>query len=162
MLFVTAIDRQAQWRNFSCQLDELELALDVAHSIACQGDTLINVCLLDGTSRLELPAAAFDEHPFTEVIQQLRAEWEFVLAQPVRSARSPMPSGSARQRLHALQEAKIQNLRRTIRHLQALIDTSQRVLLPSLRQERSLRHYQRLVDRQRSALARAEAAQVTL
>jgi len=83
-LFLTAIDQQGQWRDFSCRLTSLELAFDVVSLLAARGNTIIKAEVIHNNECTKLPVNAFDGTHFSAVIQQLESEWQLILSHPVQ------------------------------------------------------------------------------
>ena len=73
---------QAGPRHFSCSIKTLEDALTLLQSIAAQGDQLSSAYLIDQHSRLKLPVRAIDGESFAMPFEDLKREWEDVLAGP--------------------------------------------------------------------------------
>lgn len=82
-LSFTASTKQNKLRHFSCQLPELEVALDVLNSIALKGDKILRVQISDEDSCMELPAEAFDGESFTDSLHQLEEQWQLALRESV-------------------------------------------------------------------------------
>lgn len=119
ILSFTAIDKNAQLRDFSCQFTELENALDVLSSIASQGDTLLAAYVTDEESRLELPVEVFDGQQFSASFKQLEEQWQAILNEPIQSkkANDTWYVNLMQQRIK-LYEQKIDSLSQLITELQ--------------------------------------------
>ncbi|WP_420151076.1 hypothetical protein [Spirosoma sp.] len=121
ILSFTAIDASAQLRNFFYQQEELENALDILSAIASQGDTLLNACIIDEKSRLELPVEAFDGQQFSDSIKQLEKQWQTVLSESTRTTEEndTWYVELTRQRVK-LYEDRLDQLTKTINQLEVL------------------------------------------
>lgn len=87
ILWFTALDKHVQFRNFSCQLTDFDVALDVLCTITAQGSKLLTARIIDEGNHLELSVNAFDGEPLTGPIRQLKEQWQAILSEPVRSLR---------------------------------------------------------------------------
>ncbi|RZK37676.1 MAG: hypothetical protein EOO61_08690 [Hymenobacter sp.] len=83
-LFLTALDQQANQREFDCQLNSLEDSFDFLSRIVARGDTLVSAYILEDSNRTVLPVAAFDGLPLSIGIQALQQEWQSILREPQR------------------------------------------------------------------------------
>lgn len=88
ILSFTAIDKNDHFRDFFCQIADLEIACDLLSRITMLGDTLVRTQLIDEGNQMELPIDAFDGAPFSESMQQLETQWQEVLNEPVRAVLS--------------------------------------------------------------------------
>ena len=77
---LTAITPQGQWRSFSFQHPDLEIAYSLLQNIVQQGDTLLDVRLLDEHGDLLLPVDDFEKPYFVNPIELFRQQWETLLA----------------------------------------------------------------------------------
>lgn len=152
VLFITAINRQAQARQFSYHTGELEKALDLLSSIIELGDTLLKVQIADEDGLLELPLEAFDKEPFSDAIHQLKIEWERILAQPVSPQLVPVLADDLNQRVQKLHQNQEASLRATIDRIQDLIEHTEESLREGTRKARLVTHYQVMIDRYRHSL----------
>lgn len=91
MLFLTTIDPSNIKREFNCGFTSMEANFDFLSSIVAEGNTLVDAYILEGSSRMELPVAAFDGVPLSEVIRALQQEWEAVLSQPLQPLSAHRP-----------------------------------------------------------------------
>ena len=80
MLFVKALDAENQIRDFFCQIYELETGLGALSAIAVRGNKLIDAYIIEEGNKTRLPIQAFDSQDLIVPIQQLRSEWETILA----------------------------------------------------------------------------------
>lgn len=80
MLYLTTLDKDAQIREFICQLNELETAIAALSAIAAQGDKMIEAYILEEGERTRLSIQAFDHQDLILPIQQLQSEWQAILA----------------------------------------------------------------------------------
>ena len=85
-LSFTAIDDGADLQDFSCDLDNLEDALDILSVVALDGHTIVKAYILDEGNRIELPAAVFDGKPISRSVKKLEKQWQTILKKPVRSS----------------------------------------------------------------------------
>jgi len=85
VLFLTAINRKAEFRDFFCLLGSLEHAFDALSAIAATGDRIIEARLLDEGKWTTLPIDIFDGQSFSTAIRVLETEWQQVLAQPLHA-----------------------------------------------------------------------------
>lgn len=81
-LVLTTVDKQAQFRDFVCQLSTLELLLDAINAIALTSDLIIKAQLFDeGKEKgIELPIDGFDGQPISQQLQTLKKQWQQVLS----------------------------------------------------------------------------------
>ena len=82
ILSFTAIDKRNEFRAFSCQLNDLETALNTVSSISSEGDTIISAQVADESSCLNLPIDVFDGEIFSVPLQQLKKQWQAILHEP--------------------------------------------------------------------------------
>ena len=82
-LFLTALDQQGHYREFSCLLSSLEANFDLLNRIIAQGDILLSAYVMEDTTRTDLPVAAFDGLPASSGIRTLEREWQAILNSPV-------------------------------------------------------------------------------
>ncbi|GAB4015789.1 hypothetical protein GCM10028808_42120 [Spirosoma migulaei] len=82
-LSFTASTTEDQLRHFSCQLPELEIALDVLSSITLKGDKILKAYISDEDGSMELPTEAFDGEPFTDPLHQLAEQWQIALGESI-------------------------------------------------------------------------------
>ncbi|UHG94836.1 hypothetical protein [Spirosoma oryzicola] len=155
----TTLTKDRQWREFSCQLDELEVGLDVLLSIVKMGDQLINAYLTDGDSRLALPVEAFEGDSFSEPIGQLKREWEQLLAQPPVS--QSLTSVDWRKTeviepLIALKQRRIDGLQDTLNQMQQLLYTTELGMQEGPYKTRLITHYELIINRYTNSIARIE------
>ena len=78
---ITTRNTQGEIQNFACQLNSLEISLDVVSSIAGQGDQLLKVVLTDQGATTLLPLEVFDGQSFSKPIKRLEREWQLILCQ---------------------------------------------------------------------------------
>lgn len=109
-LSFTAIDRHNQFRDFSCQLASLEVALDVLSKITMQGSKILTAYIVDEGKRIQLSSEAFDGVSFSEPIYQLEKQWQEILGEPIRSAETvnDWHIQLTRQRIKILEEKIVQ------------------------------------------------------
>ncbi|QDK80814.1 hypothetical protein EXU85_20265 [Spirosoma sp. KCTC 42546] len=79
IFFITTLDRQGDYRHFHFDLPELETGLEVLNRIVAKGEVLVNVTLIDGSSIIHLPIAAFDGQPCQAAIHALELDWRELL-----------------------------------------------------------------------------------
>lgn len=89
ILFLTALDEKANWREFTCDLGSLENKFDFLSKIVARGTTLLTAYILDDNQRTDLPLAAFDGIPLSTGISALQEEWQAILSQPRWPSRLP-------------------------------------------------------------------------
>lgn len=116
MLFLTAFDRQANVRKFSCYLHSIEATFDFLNRVVSRGDTLLDAHLVDRGSRIDLPLAAFDGIPISPGIQALQQEWQAILNEPRQEA------------TWVRQEEIIELIRQRIRQCEVNIGTHERMI----------------------------------
>lgn len=142
MLFITALDHEAQHQEFGCGLTSLEENLDFVNRIITEGYTLVTACLVENTSRTDLPVAAFDGVPMTPVLKALQDEWQTILTEP-----SSLPSvhqnelkAITRRRLDAYQ-LNIRGHQQMIGYLEQWLQRTQDRMLSEPRKSRLLQQY---------------------
>lgn len=86
ILILKATGRDGLFRDFTCQLDRLELALDVLSRLVAQGETLHEAYIIDRDARLTLPVDVFDGQPFEQPMLRLEKEWQLILNTPIRTS----------------------------------------------------------------------------
>ncbi|UFH54181.1 hypothetical protein [Spirosoma sp. KNUC1025] len=86
ILSFSALDDSSCPQDFSCELPELEDALDVLTMVAYQGNTILYAYILDEGKRTELPCDVFDGKPLSASLKRLEKQWQAVLKKPVRSS----------------------------------------------------------------------------
>lgn len=116
ILFFSALDNQANHRDFSCGLSSLEANWDLLSSLVAQGSTLLTAYVIDDDVRTNLPLAAFDGFPLSVDIQALQTEWRTILSTP-RSVNS-----IHREELIALTRQRVHNAERAIIAQERMID----------------------------------------
>lgn len=161
ILSFTAFDKQAEFRKFSCQITELEGALDLLSTITAQGDTIIEAHVIDEGTRTELPPEAFDGHPFFESLQELEVEWQTVLNEPVCSAllSNNYQVEVTRQRLK-LYEDRIAQLTRIIdKFEQFRRRTTDAPTHDEPGKDKLIRHYDTMLNTYRKYMDRARVGQ---
>lgn len=165
ILSFTALDKNAEFRKFFCQLTELEVALDILSSVTRQGDTIIEAHVIDEGVRTELPPEAFDGKPLSESISQLEMEWQSILNEPVCSAlfKNNWQVELTRQRIKNY-EAKLIQLTQLINKFEQFRQRTERTptydgpgrdkLLQCY--DSTIRTYQRYIDRAKAGQHEAE------
>lgn len=78
-LLLTAIDLEGEFRDFSCQLIDIDIGFDLLSQLASKGNILVKVRLLEESSGTYLPHEAFDEKPVLPVIKELEKDWQQIL-----------------------------------------------------------------------------------
>jgi hypothetical protein len=153
MLHLSVITHEAEARNFSCQIKDIESGFDLLCTFVERGETLVNASLIDATGRIQLPVEAFDEHSMSESIRQLTNQWEGLLKadskRPVQWNSSELKkyiSFSKRQRTSVMKN--------TLAHMQYLMQVAQDEMREGPCKTRLLRHYQGIIDRYTNSLAR--------
>ncbi|RZK31620.1 MAG: hypothetical protein EOO61_17800 [Hymenobacter sp.] len=79
ILLLTAIDSAGEFREFSCQLPDIDSGFAVLTTIASLGQTLVKARLLEESSWTSLPHEAFDELPVLPIIKELEKDWQQLL-----------------------------------------------------------------------------------
>ena len=159
ILSVTAIDRQRQWRNFFCQVDELEAAFDILNGIVRQGDQPIKALIIDEDGCIELPAEVFDEASLSASVRALKQDWELILALPVRAFRNEYKADSEWfSRLIALRQMRVEQLQDSLSRMQQLLRNTKKGMPKGPYKTRMINRYQTVINRYTHLLARAQAA----
>jgi hypothetical protein len=142
VLYLSAIDKKGETRNFSCQLSEFEAAFNILNSIVANGDTLLSANILDADNSTALPLEAFDGVPFLDVFRDLESEWKSALGaselqfSPIN--RQEMVNWT-RQRVNWY-ESRITSLELTISRVGLLLDRTKEA------QTRLVDHYKSLIN----------------
>ncbi|CCH51849.1 hypothetical protein BN8_00802 [Fibrisoma limi BUZ 3] len=149
ILSFTAIDKNAQLRNFSCMLDGLEVALDVLTTIVSFGDTILDAQVEEDDSAIQLPCEVFDGESMSVHIQQLEQEWQAILSEPFRSPKTDGKEEllSLTRRRVTLYETRINLLNQASSTFESLIRQTEEALPEGIRKNQ-------LLDRYRSTLSR--------
>lgn len=158
ILSFTAIDTNTQFREFFCQLAELEEALDLLSTIASQGDRILCAHLIDGKSRIELPVDALDGQSFASPLQQLEQQWQAALKEP---ARRSLPDKNwrtdlTRQRIQ-LYDDRISQIKQVISHIELLCVFVEETAHYEPRRTNYINHYQLLLATYHQQIERAQA-----
>ncbi|GAB2552606.1 hypothetical protein [Spirosoma aerophilum] len=82
-LIFSAIDTQAQFRNFSWWFTNLETIYDVLNSVVARGSQLVKIEIVENDQRTALPVEAFDGTFSSEAIYKLEQEWQQLLSTSV-------------------------------------------------------------------------------
>lgn len=80
LLFLKALDEDDQFREFICQVYELETALGTLSAIVAQGNKILEAYIIEEGQRTHLSTQAFDHQDLVYPIQQLQSEWQTILA----------------------------------------------------------------------------------
>lgn len=78
-LLLTAIDLEGEFREFACQLPDLDNGFTILTTIASLGHTLVEARVLEESSWTSLPHKAFDDTPVLPVIKELEKDWQQIL-----------------------------------------------------------------------------------
>ncbi|AUD06784.1 hypothetical protein [Spirosoma pollinicola] len=81
ILLLTAIDSAGEFREFACQLPDIDSGFALLTTIASLGHTLVKVRLLEESSWSYLPHEAFDEMPVLPIIKELEKDWQQLLTE---------------------------------------------------------------------------------
>jgi hypothetical protein len=81
-LLLTAVDRQGELREFTCQLPDIDSGFDVLSELAATGNILVEARLFEEDSWTPLPPEAFDGQPISPRIRELQKDWQLILNQP--------------------------------------------------------------------------------
>jgi hypothetical protein len=122
MLFLTSVDRENQYRPFSCQLNRLEVAFDFLSDIVGKGSTLKEAYIVDEGKRTDLPIAVFDGEPFLLAMQELEKDWQSLLNDPIISA------STSAQQLTPLFQKRVQQFETRIATYQQMIGRLEQLL----------------------------------
>ncbi|MGA0559617.1 hypothetical protein ACO2Q8_23355 [Larkinella sp. VNQ87] len=163
VLTLTTIDNQQQWRNFFCQVDELETAFDILSGIVQRGSQPVRASLRDGNGIIDLPLDIFNNHPFSEPIRILKKEWESILAQPLHKpvVQELTPSEWFTRLLKAKQN-RIENLQKTLGQMQNLLLSTKKEMAKGPYKTRLMQRYQSSIDRYADLLAQAQLSYTAL
>jgi len=85
-LFLTAIDECNQLREYTCPLQQLDVAFKILNDIVAQGHTLISSHIVEDDHATSLPVEAFYGACFLAAMTELEQEWQTILSKPVRLA----------------------------------------------------------------------------
>ncbi len=155
VLFLTAFDKQADVREFCCQLNSMEATFDFLSSLVARGDTLLMAYMVEDNKRIDLPLDAFDGSPFLEAMQYLQQEWQSILAPA-----TDVDAVHYKDMLVLLQkrirqyETSISMHERMINQFSHWLRQMQNSPLTSPGRELFIRTYQRMIDLHRTHLAR--------
>jgi hypothetical protein len=161
MLFrLTILDHQAQFREFSCMLDKLEVGFDFLNTVVAGGETLIKVLLIENGKESELPLEVFDGFPCLEPIQQLENEWEYLLSQPVRSISiiDQELIDLTRKRMHQC-EANVSSQKLVISRFKTLLIRAEAGIRDQSIKSRLILHYKLEIDRYEQQMAKSQLYQ---
>lgn len=86
ILFLTCIDKETQFRDFFCTINNMETGFDVLSSLSSSGEQIIKAEIIDQGERIQLPPEAFDGDLFSAPIQKLQSEWTAILSPPAVKA----------------------------------------------------------------------------
>lgn len=163
LLHLTAVDQQSNIREFSCDIDQLELGFDVLNQIVAHGDRLIWARLIDKLDIIALPIEAFDGDSVLEPIRALEREWKSILTQPSPSIKKHRTGllELTNQRLVAC-EHKIVQSGLLLRSMESLLVESQKFDLPPARKQVLESRHQRTVDFFQSQLDMAHISRLRL
>lgn len=160
ILSFTAIDKNAQLRDFFCQQDELESALDILSSIASQGDTLLTASIIDEESRLELPVEVFDGQQFSNSFKQLEKQWQAVLSKPIqpKKANDTWYIDLTQQRI-GLYQRKIDHLSQLINWLEQFRRHAEKYIYDERLRTKAINRYDSTLTRYRQYIHLAQINQ---
>lgn len=156
ILFMRAIDRQAQHRDFTCQFDQLEMVFEFLSSIVAEGDTLLDAYVVDKNEKKQLPIQAFDGAPFLMAMTGLEQEWKAILKP------EDTPSPINYELIHLtewrvrLSENRLAIHTDTIDQLKELLERTQQILLPGGRKDYLINRYQALIHSKQLELIQAQ------
>lgn len=159
VLFLASLDKEAQLREFSCQLDKLEVAFDFLSTIVAKGDTLLNAYILDNNERTDLPIDVFDGAPFLEAMQEIEKEWQSALSEPLQAD----PSHNryiiefTQQRVRQY-ETRIANEELMIRRLEQLLLRSAEAGSSETMRSQLVQEYEAMIVRYEVQLTRTKSA----
>ena len=148
VLFLAALDKEAQLREFSCQLDKLEVAFDFLSTIVARGDTLLSAYILDNNERTDLPIDVFDGAPFLEAMQDMEKDWQALLSAP------PQPEQSPNQHIIQFIQQRVRQYETRIANEKLMISRLEQLLLRSNEgfssghiRSRLIREYEAMISR---------------
>lgn len=160
ILSFTALNKQGQFRSFSCHISKLEVALDALSTIHSQGDALITAELVDEGNRMELPVDAFDGELLSNPIRQLEEQWQAVLSEPVRSVSTTTcwRAEMARQQLRLCNQ-RIDHYLKSINCLEWMRQQAEEAIYTEWRRTKMIRHYDTMLNQYYEYMERAKANQ---
>ncbi|MFD2934543.1 hypothetical protein [Spirosoma flavum] len=154
LLTFTAIDKQAQLRDFSCWLTSLEGAFDALSAISLAGNQLIKAEIIDNEQHTVLPVEAFNGEIFSESIQQLENQWRQILTpliKPVSKADQWLIK-LTRQRIRSIQIG-IEQSCRMIDQLEIVLQGTKALICSELQRVRLITRYELMIRSKRNYLA---------
>ncbi len=148
VLFLAALDKEAQLREFSCQLDKLEVAFDFLSTIVARGDTLLSAYILDNEGRTDLPIDVFDGDPFLEAMQEMEKDWQSILSEPLQSdpSQNQYIIQFIQQRVRQY-ETRMTNEKLMIGRLEQLLLRSEENISSGQIRSRLIRDYEAMINR---------------
>lgn len=84
-LRLVAVDQLGQVRDFTCQMNKLEVVFDVLNQIVAQGHALMKASIVDENKATSLPLEVFQGVSFLKAMQELEQEWQSILTAPADS-----------------------------------------------------------------------------
>ena len=151
-----AIDKNSEFREFSCQLTNLDIAFDVLSSIASKGDVILKAQIEDEGSCLELPTYAFDGETFSNALYQLELQWQEALKGPARTLSLTAWRQDVMQRRIDSYENRIARYTVAISQLERLRDRVESTTPMYSDRSRLINHYDRMLDNYRYNLWQAK------
>lgn len=91
-LALTLMDQEDLIRPFSLANTRLEIGFEFINELVRKGDRLIEAKILEGHTCTPLPIEAFDGYSCLFVLESMMAEWNQLLAAPLRKGVSNKPS----------------------------------------------------------------------
>ena len=157
-LYFRSIDRDNQLRNFDCQLNQLETALDTLNLIAAAGNTLLEIYVIEDGKRTNLPPQAFDGHDLLKPIRSLQRQWETILLEPVSDTSSQTNLPLIELLLQRIDqfESRMAEYDSTIQKLEALIVRAQRQLYEGNHRDQLINRYRLLIEQQQTQIKQAQ------
>lgn len=157
-LYIRSIDRDNQLRQFDCQFNQLETALDTLNLIAVAGSTLLDVYMLEDGKRTSLAPQAFDGSDLLKPIRSLQRQWEEILTAPVNDTPPPpnlLLLSLLLQRIDQF-ESRLAEYDSTIYKLEKLLGETQQQLQAGISKDRLVNHYQLLIRQQQARMSQVQ------
>ncbi|MFD2570312.1 hypothetical protein ACFSUS_06680 [Spirosoma soli] len=158
LLFLKAFDKYKDVREFSCGLNDIESALDFLSKLTTKGETLIDACIIEDDSRLDLPVNAFDGELFKGPLKQLESQWQQLLKKPI--ADTPVDKEAVKgyiQRSIVLNRTQINYVTALLDQLEEKIRTTQAGKLCSATKEMLITLYNAQINKHQNYLAKQES-----